>query len=225
MRVVSFNIQHGRAPSGAVDAELTGRECARLAPDVLGLQEVDRGVRRSGRVDQAAVVASATGLTSTFGASLAVGGGVYGNALLVRGTLADIETVELPNRGRLEPRTILLALAALADADVSVGVTHLSTSKPAAIRQLLAALEALWRRPAPRLLLGDFNLLPDAVIPALGAARMSVSEAVLTFPSSWPERTIDYVAGSGLVIGATSAEAMAVSDHCALVTEVAPASR
>jgi endonuclease/exonuclease/phosphatase family metal-dependent hydrolase len=220
VRVVSFNIQHGRGSDGAADAELTGRECARLAPDVLGLQEVDRGVGRSGRADEADVVASATGLSSAFGVSLAVDGGVYGNALLVRGRLSDVETLELPNRAGLEPRTVLLASAEIDAAEVSVGVTHLSTDRSIAVRQLLAVLEVLWRRPPPRLLLGDFNLRPGAAGPVLDAARMSVSDAVATFPSWRPNHTIDYVAASGLVVAAARAEAMAVSDHCALVTEV-----
>ena len=49
MRIVTFNVQHGRTPLGPVDTAALARYCAELEPDVLALQEVDAGVRRSGR--------------------------------------------------------------------------------------------------------------------------------------------------------------------------------
>ena len=220
MRVVSFNIQHGRRPDGRVDTELTGAACAAFAPDVLGLQEVDRGLRRSGDVDQAAAVATATGMAWEFAPALRVGGGEYGNALLVRGSLADVSVVELPGRSGREPRALLLATAGVAGVTVSVGVTHLSTDSRTAVRQLVEVVDALWARPPPRLLLGDFNLVPRQVHAVLDAGHMSVSAPLPTFPADHPDRTIDYVAASDLVVARTRVERAAVSDHRALVTEV-----
>jgi endonuclease/exonuclease/phosphatase family metal-dependent hydrolase len=60
MRLVTFNILHGRSPSdGAVDPGRLAAAVAELDPDVLGLQEVDRDQPRSASADLAAVAAEA----------------------------------------------------------------------------------------------------------------------------------------------------------------------
>ncbi|PZS32005.1 MAG: endonuclease [Pseudonocardiales bacterium] len=62
MRVVTFNVLHGRSLSdGEVDADRYQAEIAGLDADVLGLQEVDRAQPRSGRSDLAALAARAVG--------------------------------------------------------------------------------------------------------------------------------------------------------------------
>lgn len=62
MRLVSFNILHGRAfDGGPAPLERLVEGCQSLQADVLCLQEVDRGQARSGDVDQTAAIAEATG--------------------------------------------------------------------------------------------------------------------------------------------------------------------
>ena len=60
MRLVSFNILHGRSlEDGLVDIGRLTSACASLEADVLGMQEVDRNQSRSDRQDQTAMVAEA----------------------------------------------------------------------------------------------------------------------------------------------------------------------
>ncbi|MDP9239167.1 MAG: endonuclease/exonuclease/phosphatase family protein [Actinomycetota bacterium] len=62
MRVVTFNVLHGRSLSnGEVDAGRFQAEIVGLDADVLGLQEVDRAQPRSSRLDLAALAALAVG--------------------------------------------------------------------------------------------------------------------------------------------------------------------
>lgn len=62
MRVVTFNILHGRSVAdGQVSIERLVDACASLEADVLCLQEVDRGQPRSVGVDQTAEVAAGMG--------------------------------------------------------------------------------------------------------------------------------------------------------------------
>jgi endonuclease/exonuclease/phosphatase family metal-dependent hydrolase len=62
MRLVTFNALHGRSLiDGAVHNDWLAGAVASLGPDLLALQEVDQLQDRSGRVDQAAVVARAMG--------------------------------------------------------------------------------------------------------------------------------------------------------------------
>lgn len=65
MRLVGFNVLHGRSPAdGLVSTARLVDACASLGADVLCLQEVDRGQARSGGVDQTEAVAEATGAAS-----------------------------------------------------------------------------------------------------------------------------------------------------------------
>jgi endonuclease/exonuclease/phosphatase family metal-dependent hydrolase len=224
VRVVSFNILHGQRGdgSGQVDHDLLGRSASSLAPDLLALQEVDVGVPRSGRVDQAALVAEATGLHHAFGKAARVGGiGKYGNALLARKPLHDVEARSLPKAHRNhEPRAMVLA-----EVDgVTVAATHLSIHRPEVHDQLDAVVAALVERAAgrPCLLVGDLNLLPEEVAPVVEAAGLQLAPTDQpTFPNPQPRIRIDHVAaGGGITFRSVDVVPTPSSDHRALVVEV-----
>jgi endonuclease/exonuclease/phosphatase family metal-dependent hydrolase len=221
---VSFNILHGQRGdgSGKVDLPLLGRSAASLRPDVLALQEVDVGVPRSGRADQAAAVADACGLRAAFGKAARVGGiGKYGNALLARSAPAGVEVLALPKAARNhEPRA-----AVLAEVDgVTFAAIHLSIHRPEVHEQLRAVVDALVRRAAgrPHVLVGDLNLLPEEVAPVVETAGMVLAPSDQpTFPNREPRIRIDHVAvGGGITVAGVDVVPTASSDHCALVVEV-----
>jgi endonuclease/exonuclease/phosphatase family metal-dependent hydrolase len=230
IRVASFNILHGQRAdrSGQVDLAALGRSAAALRADVLALQEVDVGVPRSGRADQARAVAEATGLEVVFGKAARVGGvGKYGNALLARGPIRDVDVVPLPKTHRSnEPRSMILATVELDGfGAVSVVATHLSIHRPEVHDQLAAVVEALGQRPEPRLLVGDLNLLPEEVEPVVAAAGLTLADAARpTFPHHDPRIRIDHVAVRGLGLGAVEVVRTESSDHAAVVVEVTGAS-
>lgn len=224
LRVVSFNILHGQRGdgSGVVDLDLLGRSAAALRPDVLALQEVDVGVPRSGRHDQAAAVAAACGLHAAFGKAARVGGvGKYGNALAARTAPADVEVLALPKAARNhEPR-----VAVLAEVDgVTFAATHLSIHRPEVHDQLQVVVDALVRRAAgrPHVLVGDLNLLPEEVAPVVGAAGLTLAPwDQPTFPNPGPRIRIDHVAaGGGISVASVEVVPTPSSDHCALVVEL-----
>jgi endonuclease/exonuclease/phosphatase family metal-dependent hydrolase len=223
MRIVTFNIQHGRSPMGAVDTAALARFCAGLGADVLALQEVDLHLRRSGRVDQAALVARGAAMTGVFGAARRLGlWARYGNALLVRGAVHDADNVGLPRGVRREPRAALVATVEVGGRRLAVAATHLSTDRHDGVAQLDVVLAALGRRPAPRLVLGDLNLRPERAVPALERAGYVVAPtADPTYPASGPFLRIDHVAVQGLEVErVTVLDAAPVSDHRPLLVEV-----
>ena len=66
MRLVTFNVLHGASPDdGEVDLDRFARAIVALDPDVLALQEVDRGQERSRGADLAQVAAEAMGAATT----------------------------------------------------------------------------------------------------------------------------------------------------------------
>ena len=195
MRVVTFNIQHGRTPAGRVDVPLVARVCRDFEADVLALQEVDVRRPRSGWVNTVRVVARTTGLHGVFGPAIRG----YGNALFSTEPIAGRRVVRLPRHGRNEPRSLLLGRTH----GLVFGVTHLSIDEAEA-RAQLAAAESL----RPDILLGDFNLR---------------GEGEPTWPADNPHIRIDHVValnGAARVTATQVLPAPPVSDHRPLCAEV-----
>lgn len=217
VRLATFNVQHGRLPSGAVDLGVLATACGALAADVLALQELDDGLERSHNTDMTATIARATGHNHVFGPAVEVRGGRYGNALLVRGELDDVEVVALDDQK--EPRCGIVARVRLASGPaLSVAATHLGL-RGEGRNQLPVLLDRLRARPGPRCLLGDLNLLAEEVEPLAAAAGFRRVAASPTFPASEPRREIDHVLLDGLTETAAVVVPLPVSDHRALVVE------
>lgn|SRR5215211_31557 len=235
MRLASFNIKNGLSDDGSHDPEVLVGACRRLRADVLALQEVDRGVPRSSEADQTTVVARGCGLNGLYAPARRLDGGEYGNALLVRGSLADVEHIPLPVLPGNEARAVVLAGVEVDGVALSVAATHLQNRHggppptPEAameqLEQLEVVLAGLARRPRPRALLGDLNMPPEVAVPVLDAAGYEVADSEPTVVVGAPTFRIDYVAVDGLAVGGSEVLDTDVSDHRALVVEVEPGER
>ncbi|HUG27420.1 MAG TPA: endonuclease/exonuclease/phosphatase family protein, partial [Gemmatimonadales bacterium] len=96
LRVVSYNIRHGRGMDGEVNLERTAAVLRQLTPDIVALQEVDNRVTRSGGEDQAAVLGGLLGMEHAFGSFMDYQGGQYGMAILSRHPIVRVDPVRLP---------------------------------------------------------------------------------------------------------------------------------
>jgi len=110
VRIVTFNVKHGSVGNGRSDNRLLATTCAGLEADILALQEVDRRATRSRLADQVGRVARATGMSAAFGEAARRGPlRRYGNVLLARGALSEVETLGLPQPESREFRVAVLA--------------------------------------------------------------------------------------------------------------------
>ena len=229
VRIASFNIRRGTDTTDRVRLRGLRDACESLDADILGLQEVERGRWSSKLLDQAAYVARRRRYAHVF-ASARPGRWLkgYGNALLARGRIRDVDIRTLPRLSDRQQRVALLASVELPALTVSVAVTHLQ-HYPArfhhlpeeAPQQLEALLEWFDERPRPRILLGDLNLTPHRVQPVLAAAGFAVAATGPASPADNPIRQIDYIATDGLeIVSAWVANATSVSDHRPVVAEV-----
>ena len=119
-----------------------------------------------------------------------------------------------------EPRLALAAVIEGPAGPVTVLTAHLSFVPGWNVRQLRAI--ARWARsmPAPRFLVGDFNL-PGAV-PRLVTGWTQLAR-VPTYPSWRPRVQLDHVlADRPTAVDASQALRLQVSDHCALAVDLAP---
>jgi endonuclease/exonuclease/phosphatase family metal-dependent hydrolase len=231
MRLASFNIKNGLSDDGSCDPDALVVACRRLRADVLALQEVDRDVPRSNRADQTLIVADGCGLNGLYAPARRLDGGEYGNALLVRGSFSDLEHIRLPVARGKEARAVVVAGVEVDGVALSVAATHLQnrhggpppTPEDAAeqLEQLGVVLGGLARRPRPRVLLGDLNMPPEVAVPVLEAAGYEVADSEPTVVVGAPKFRIDYVAVDGLSVRASEVYDTDVSDHRALVVEIA----
>ena len=109
LRVLTYNIHHGEGTDGRFDYERLAGVITDLNPDVVALHEVDRKTRRARGIDQPALMEKLTGMKSVFGRSFHYSGGEYGNAVLSRLPVDNVQTHYLPFRFGQEPRAAVAA--------------------------------------------------------------------------------------------------------------------
>ncbi|MCX5384463.1 endonuclease/exonuclease/phosphatase family protein [Streptomyces sp. NBC_00083] len=244
VRAVTLNIW-GRGSAWRRRLPLVRAEIARLAPDVVGLQEV---WRRGSRC-QAEQIADALGYHVTYAPAVTrLDRSVQGNALLSREPVTRHDVLPLPTPAGVEPRSVLRAETGA----TTVLVTHLTWEwEHAHIRQrqvrFLAELAARSERDV--VVLADLNAAPDTEEVRWLTSRLADVWACAgggpghTFtPANGfarkdrePARRIDFVLSDGL--RATHAELAFTtpvraglrqvwpSDHFGVVCDLAPAAR
>lgn len=169
LRVLSYNIHHSEGRDGVFDLNRIASVINATNPDVVALQELDQGNRRSGaNVFQLDKLAELTGMQGYFGKTIDYQGGAYGNGILVAPSLTIVNTINrpLPSPGGGEARTVIeMGLSFDADprtAEFTFYATHLDASvqtnrnaQAAFINNLVA------ESSAPALLAGDMNSRPS----------------------------------------------------------------
>lgn len=202
VRVLTYNVLGGRNTDGARDLGRLAAVIEALDPDVVALQEVDRGTGRLNGVDLPAELERLTGLRHAFGRAMEYDGGEYGEAILSRFPILDITNHALPYREGSEPRTALAATIQIPGTDqtfVFIG-THLDHQRDPADRLAQArALNDLLDQYAgrPLLLAGDLNAVPESepmqILRAEWTDAWPEDAEGRSFPADAPDRRIDYV--------------------------------
>jgi endonuclease/exonuclease/phosphatase family metal-dependent hydrolase len=240
VRVMVYNIHAGKDAAGVDNLAGVAALVRETSADLVLLQEVDQGTRRSGNVDQPASLAERTGFHVAFGSALDYDGGEYGVAILSRWPIASDTLFHLPvdppqarAGGSHEPRGALRVEITSPLGPLTVFTTHIDASREDTWRlqegRVVASLVTAARRVNPLVLLGgDFNSTPEsAVQQELRATGLRDAHAEcgrgdgLTFPADSAVKRIDYLFLTG-GIRCTRAEVIAsrVSDHRPVLFEV-----
>jgi endonuclease/exonuclease/phosphatase family metal-dependent hydrolase len=200
LRLMTYNIRHGRGADGRVDLGRIAEVIAAHEPDVVVLQEVDYGRCRSGIVDQSDVLARRLGLEARFAPCVDHDeDGHYGIATLAKIPVVASRQVALPRRGGLrpsEPRSALVTRLAWHDGELDVINTHLSLSREERALQMpaLAALGAHHGDDHGLVVAGDFNCGPGSgILRHLLAQLRRVHVARPSWPSRFPFLRLDHV--------------------------------
>ena len=196
LRVLSYNIKHGRGMDGKVDLERAAAVINRLRPDLVALQEVDQRARRSGVIDQAAELGKMTDMHHAFGSFFAFEGGQYGMAILSRRPLREVTNHRLPPG--TEPRTALVATVRPLQRgpEVVFANVHYYQTPQQRLDQANKLLAILQQEIRPVIIAGDFNSQPDSPVLKLFAPGWTVPDKGqdrFTFRSDRPRVEIDYI--------------------------------
>ena len=240
VRILVFNIHAGKDAKGMDNLDGVANLIKTTRPDLVLLQEVDRGTARSGKVDQIDRLSTATGYAAAFAPSLvSYQGGQYGIAILAREYLGyhstlplSVTPVQTRAGGSREPRVALLAYVTVRGLPWCVVNTHVDPSDAAARAQELRQVADVARQQHTdgRSLVvgGDLNATPDD--PGLAALRdAGFRDAWLecgsgdgfSYPADTPVKRIDYLWLSGS-LRCASARVLdsRVSDHRPLLVTV-----
>jgi endonuclease/exonuclease/phosphatase family metal-dependent hydrolase len=237
LRVLSYNIHKC---IGGIDRRYQpDRVVAAIAhyePDIVLLQEVDAGARRSSLHHQCDLLGDALGLThrAWFPNVALRSGGHYGNAILSRFPCRDALNIDLTMPGR-KRRSVLHAVLRLRQDDAAQTVhvfnLHLGLRQDDRRRQLARFLQshpfAHLHAHTPVIVGGDFN----DVYGTLGAQLLvpagfrAMPAAPRTFPAFAPLRPLDamFVRGDVQIRRAARGEiaiARRASDHLPLVVDL-----
>jgi len=231
---MTWNIRHGLGNDDRVDLDRIARVISESGATIVGLQEVDRGGARSGRIDQAAWLGSQLGMEARFAANATFDPGDeqfdphhYGVAILSAYPIVAVEHRLLTNDFGWEQRGALAVTVDPGDGQpLTVVNTHLQWAgdrnevecSRQRGQQIAEALALAREAGGSAVVMGDFNAGPGtpelAVIEAPESGMIDAWRAAeranhgYTFPSHPDEeavKRIDFTfVGEGLRVDAAS---------------------
>lgn len=205
LKVMTYNLHHGEGLDGRVDERRIGELIRQAQPDLVAVQEADRGAERTKRADQPAIYQQVTGLHGWYGPAMPFQGGEYGQMLLSRWPLVEPKVFRLPGTPGSEPR---IATTALVDVPGIGRIrwvnAHLDASRADNDRweQAGALLQEFGRDGVPTLMGGDFNDTPESRVmqrllaPTSGWEDTAALYPAPTNPANDPRTRIDYILSS-----------------------------
>ena len=195
LKLMTYNIRHGRGLDHKVDLKRIGQLINDSQADLVGLNEVDIRHIRSGMTNQIKDLAKLTEMESYFGPTLSYGIGQYGNGLLTRLPIINLETDKLPHFNTNEDRGIIRLTTLLNERKVQILVTHLGLNPVERERQLDYLYQKIREIEDPLVLMGDFNThwTADVMENFIEKTGLKMHSTASTFPSQEPEMKLDYI--------------------------------
>ncbi len=240
LRIMTYNVHGCVGTGGYCSPERIAAAIAECNPDVVALQEVDAGRKRSGRLHQANRIAELLDMNVLYHPVVERDGEYYGNAVLSRLSLHLQRTGRLPRRlsgFRPEARGGMWAEVQAGGHRLQIINAHLGLSSAERLLQARALLGPVWLDDAqqfgPTILCGDFNALPRSRPYAALCKRLFDVQAALrgrrprpTWHSLFPILRIDHIfISGGMTVHACrvrkSLRTVVASDHLPLYADLA----
>jgi endonuclease/exonuclease/phosphatase family metal-dependent hydrolase len=200
LRVMTYNIHVGIGMDKKLDLRRIADVINKAKPDLVGLQEVDRGVQRTQRIDEIVELSKLTRMDYAFAFNLPYQGGQYGVAILSRFPIRATEHRLYKNLREAERRGFIRAEVTINSRLVHFVTTHLDyqhdDGRLFEAQQMLASLSDV---KGPLIVVGDFNDTPAGdtfkLISSLFDDAWSVlpADEGFSYPADKPTKRIDYI--------------------------------
>lgn len=134
IKVMSYNIHHAEGTDGVVSIDRIASVIQAESPDIVGLQEVDNGWKRSNYEYQAKNLAMLLNMNYVYEPSVFYGGnyGEMGNAILTKYEILSSKSYLLPSN--IQQRSVLEVQLLIGGKVVTVLNTHFDLDKDSRIR-------------------------------------------------------------------------------------------
>lgn len=201
LRVMTYNIHVGVGLDKRLDLQRIADVINRERPDLVGLQEVDRGVKRTEGKDEVTELAKMTRMDFAFAHNLDYQGGQYGVAILSRFLIQKIDHQKYENRREAERRGMIRIEVEVAGRIISFVTTHLDyQDKDGRFFETEQLLRLLVDVKGPLIVVGDFNDEPAGSAYRLMLTKFDdawissrANGAGLSYPAENPLKRIDYI--------------------------------
>lgn len=206
LKVLTYNIHHANPPSKAdpflkvdtIDIDAIVNVIKRENPDVVALQEIDKFVPRSGKIDEAKIIAEKAGMNYHFFKSIDYKGGEYGIVILSKYKLRNIKQIILPKIDpNAETRSMGYAEITVYGEKITFACTHLDiTGEPTRFLQAKVIVKEFENLSGPIVLCGDLNSTQGSESITLLQQYFKNSctgNCGFTVPATKPRRNIDFI--------------------------------
>jgi endonuclease/exonuclease/phosphatase family metal-dependent hydrolase len=201
LRVMTYNIHVGVGMDKKLDLQRIADVINVEHPDLVGLQEVDKGVKRTEGKDEIAELAAMTKMQFAFAPNLDYQGGKYGVAILSRFPIKDTVHRMFENKREAERRGMLKVEVDAGGKLINFVTTHLDyqfeDGRLFEIEQLLRFLDGV---NGPLIVVADLNDTPDGS--AYKLMRTLFDDAWVasrakgdgfSYPADKPSKRIDHI--------------------------------
>ena len=161
VKVLSFNILHGKTMQGDFNLDVIAKVIIDADPDFVALQEVDYKTNRSKKYDLVTELGWRAKMAPIYARAMYYDDGEYGEGILSKHTFLSTRNVALPHLPDDEPRAALEITTVLPSKDtISFIGTHLDHLKldTNKIMQAKAINKVFLSNTYPTILAGDLNL-------------------------------------------------------------------
>ncbi|MBB3317600.1 endonuclease/exonuclease/phosphatase family metal-dependent hydrolase [Rhizobium sp. BK181] len=234
LRILTYNVHSCIGTDRRLDPNRIAEVIAQSKADIIALQELDVGRKRTGGIDQAQTIASLLKMESHFHPALHVREERYGDAILTALPTKLVRAGSLPSVG--ETRGAIWAEVTAQGHRLNVINTHLGLRAGDRRRQVSTLLGENWMgsaafRALPAIICGDLNAVGSSAAYRHLAQHFQDAQLMAprkprpTFPSRFPLLRLDHIfvsEGFGVTASEIQTNLLArqASDHLPLMVEL-----
>lgn len=202
IRFMTYNIHHGEGIDSVIDISRISKMILENEIDIAVLQEVDRGVLRTGRIDIPGLLAELTGMNYSFHKNINYQGGEYGNCILSKFPIVKDTNLPYTMLREGEQRGLLQTVIKIEGFQIAIMNTHLDyreddSERISNVGQIFKVMKNY--SGLPLIIAGDFNDDPESSIHLqmkekfIDVWEYLNDEPGFTYPTENPNKRIDYI--------------------------------